>query len=71
MTPTNQHVRLLSPEPVGGLQHHQLCSGPGADIVMVSIKVIDVGQSGTKLRLGHSGLPKIHSKDSSTAWLLL
>ena len=30
-------VRLLSPEPVGWLQHYQLYSGVGADIVMKSI----------------------------------
>ena len=30
-------VRLLSPEPVGWLCHHQLYSGVGADIVMESI----------------------------------
>jgi len=30
-------VRLLSPEPVGWVQHHQLYSGVGADIVMESI----------------------------------
>jgi hypothetical protein len=30
-------VRLLSPEPVGWIQHHQLYSGVGADIVMESI----------------------------------
>jgi hypothetical protein len=34
-------VRLLSPEPVGWLQHHQLYSGVGADIVMESITLID------------------------------
>jgi hypothetical protein len=33
----NDHVRLLSPEPVGWIQHHQLYSGGGADIVMQSI----------------------------------
>lgn len=32
-------VRLLSPEPVGWLTHHQLYSGLGADIVMESISV--------------------------------
>jgi len=30
-------VRLLSPEPVGWIQHHQLYSSGGADIVMQSI----------------------------------
>src|SRR5271169_1192841 len=30
-------VRLLSPEPVGWVQHHQLYSGLGADTVMESI----------------------------------
>src|SRR6202030_4814971 len=30
-------VRLLSPEPVGWYQHHQLYSGAGADIVMESM----------------------------------
>src|SRR5215831_276658 len=34
-------VRLLSPEPVGWLYHHQLYSGLGADIVMESISRID------------------------------
>ena len=29
--------RLLSPEPVGWLSHHQLYSGVGADIVMESV----------------------------------
>ena len=29
-------VRLLSPEPVGWIQHHQLYSSIGADIVMES-----------------------------------
>src|SRR5580692_5968323 len=33
----NDHVRLLSPEPVGWIQHHQLYSSVGADIVMESI----------------------------------
>jgi hypothetical protein len=32
-------VRLLSPEPVGWLYHHQLYSGVGADIVMESISL--------------------------------
>ena len=32
-------VRLLSPEPVGWLYHHQLYSGVAADIVMESIKI--------------------------------
>jgi hypothetical protein len=31
-------VRLLSPEPVGWLEHHQLYSSAGADIVMESIR---------------------------------
>jgi hypothetical protein len=35
-------VRLLSPEPVGWYQHHQLYSGLGADIVMGSITLIDL-----------------------------
>jgi hypothetical protein len=35
-------VRLLSPEPVGWLKHHQLYSGVGADIVMESIALIDL-----------------------------
>ena len=30
-------IRLLSPEPVGWVQHHQLYSGVGADIVMESM----------------------------------
>ncbi len=34
-------VRLLSPEPVGWLQHHQLYSGLGADPVMESITLIE------------------------------
>jgi hypothetical protein len=37
----NDHVRLLSPEPVGWLSHHQLYSDVGADIVMESISLID------------------------------
>jgi len=37
----NDHVRLLSPEPVGWIQHHQLYSGVGADIVMESITRFD------------------------------
>src|SRR6202035_2835785 len=35
-------VRLLSPEPVGWIHHHQLYSGRGADIVMESISLIEV-----------------------------
>jgi hypothetical protein len=35
-------VRLLSPEPVGWLQHHQLYSGMGADIVMESFTTTTV-----------------------------
>jgi hypothetical protein len=34
-------VRLLSPEPVGWIQHHQLYSSVGADIVMESISLIE------------------------------
>jgi hypothetical protein len=34
-------VRLLSPEPVGWIQHHQLYSSVGADIVMESITLIE------------------------------
>src|SRR6202047_3550362 len=37
----NDHVRLLSPEPVGWIQHHQLYSSVGANIVMESITPID------------------------------
>jgi hypothetical protein len=37
----NDHVRLLSPEPVGWLSHHQLYSDVGADIVMELITLID------------------------------
>jgi hypothetical protein len=33
-------VRPLSPEPVGWVQHHQLYSGVGADIVMESISQV-------------------------------
>jgi len=33
-------VRLPSPEPVGWIQHHQLYSGAGADVVMESIALI-------------------------------
>jgi hypothetical protein len=40
----NDHVRLLSPEPVGWLSHHQLYSGVGADIVMESIVVLSSPQ---------------------------
>jgi hypothetical protein len=38
-------VRLLSPEPVGWLCHHQLYSGFGADIVMesISLKIPRIG----------------------------
>jgi hypothetical protein len=32
-------VRILSPEPVGWLQHHQLYSGLGADTVMESMSL--------------------------------
>src|ERR1700674_564424 len=39
-------VRLLSPEPVGWLCHHQLYSGVGADIVMESITLIDPANVG-------------------------
>src|SRR5580700_2418431 len=35
-------VRLLSPEPVGWIQHHQLYSSVGADIVMESIALFDL-----------------------------
>jgi hypothetical protein len=34
-------VRLLSPEPVGWIQHHQLYSSVGADIVMESVTLTD------------------------------
>jgi hypothetical protein len=37
----NDHVRLLSPEPVGWILHHQLYSSGGADIVMESIARFD------------------------------
>src|SRR5580698_3390016 len=37
----NDHVRLLSPEPVGWIQHHQLYSSVGADIVMESVTLTD------------------------------
>jgi hypothetical protein len=37
----NDHVRLLSPEPVGWIQHHQLYSSAGADTVMESITLIE------------------------------
>jgi hypothetical protein len=42
-------VRLLSPEPVGWLTHHQLYSGLGADIVMESISPMTFGHIGTSL----------------------
>jgi hypothetical protein len=42
----NDHVRLLSPEPVGWLSHHQLYSDVGADIVMESITLIDSNLGG-------------------------
>jgi hypothetical protein len=54
----NDHVRLLSPEPVGRIQHHQFFSGLGADIVMESIALIErsgkyVGRSrGRRVRRG-------------------
>jgi hypothetical protein len=35
-------VRLLSPEPVGWLSHHQLYSGLGADIVIESITQVSL-----------------------------
>ena len=38
----NDHLRLLSPEPLWLVQHHQLYSGIGADIVMESITLIDL-----------------------------
>src|SRR5262249_2453962 len=37
---------LLSPEPVGWIQHHQLYSSAGADIVMESITLIDLRRAG-------------------------
>jgi hypothetical protein len=43
-------VRLLSPEPVGWIQHHQLYSGVGADIVMESISLIDQAVSDAYLQ---------------------
>src|ERR1700751_5184762 len=48
----NDHVRLLSPEPVGWIQHHQPYSSGGADIVMESItlKTPANGQKCTSLR---------------------
>jgi hypothetical protein len=46
-------VRLLSPEPVGWLCHHQLYSGFGADIVMesISLKTPQIGLALTPLPL--------------------
>jgi hypothetical protein len=38
-------VRLLSPEPVGWYQHHQLYPGLGADIVMESITLKTPGET--------------------------
>jgi hypothetical protein len=35
-----------SPEPVGWIQHHQLYSSGGADIVMQSITLIDYWEGG-------------------------
>jgi hypothetical protein len=40
----NDHVRLLSPEPVGWFCHYQLYPGVGADIVMESISLINLGR---------------------------
>jgi hypothetical protein len=45
-------VRLLSPEPVGWLQHHQLYSGMGADIVMESLTLIDLQSLGGRFGRG-------------------
>jgi hypothetical protein len=47
-------VRLLSPEPVGWLTHHQLYSGLGADIVMESISLTPpvVGEMATLRQVG-------------------
>jgi hypothetical protein len=50
-------VRLLSPEPVGWLWHHQLYSGVGADIVMESIALIDPGAVGSKTILPRKSVP--------------
>ena len=51
-------VRLLSPEPVGWIQHHQLYSGVGADIVMESIALIDLARGfERKCVLGGTKLP--------------
>jgi hypothetical protein len=36
----DDHRSAPSPEPVGWIQHHQLYSGAGADIVMESIALI-------------------------------
>jgi hypothetical protein len=42
----NDPVRLLSPEPVGWIRHHQLYSSGGADIVMESITLICLPRRG-------------------------
>src|SRR5580698_10504289 len=48
----NDHVRLLSPEPVGWIQHHQLYSSGGADIVMESITLKTLGPRGSMSVIG-------------------
>ncbi|MGB9362394.1 MAG: hypothetical protein WCA99_12360 [Candidatus Sulfotelmatobacter sp.] len=61
-------VRLLSPEPVGWIQHHQLYSGTGADIVMESITLIinaDVCEIG---RLGKMIAPSKLGRLVSQEW---
>ena len=55
VTTYNDHLRLLSPERFGWVQHHQLYSGVGADIVMESITLTD------PLLIAASGLPALNS----------
>jgi hypothetical protein len=47
-------VRLLSPEPVGWLQHHQLYSGLGADIVPFCAMMSEIDSMGALIAFGLS-----------------
>jgi hypothetical protein len=65
----NDHVRLLSPEPVGWFWHHQLYSGLGADIVMESISLrtprgVVVSVKGMLRHQREGGLPVAGPKHS-------
>jgi hypothetical protein len=52
-------VRLLSPEPVGWLSHHQLYSGLAADIVMESITLIDPDRLNFSMSLFTTGMQQL------------